>query len=104
LGTPRSPWGRTCSKPGFRVVVVEGIPSEGSGPMADPREVCACRCETCLDSDCGGHVCAPHAAGRWLIVSRWMAHPYPTDFETKEAAEKFIEVTGLRHLVVEVQP
>jgi hypothetical protein len=64
------------------------------------RTICDCGCETCIDSDCEGHVCAPHNAGRWLIESPHMAHPLPTDFDTEEAAEAFIRALGFKWLSV----
>jgi hypothetical protein len=51
---------------------------------------CTCRCDTCLDSDCDGAVCKPHEVGRWIVDSPFMAHPLPSDFESREAAEDFI--------------
>lgn len=64
------------------------------------RSLCQCQCDTCLDSDCEGHVCRPHEPGRWLVESRFMAHPIPGDFDTREAAEEFVEATGIRGLSV----
>lgn len=65
---------------------------------------CECRCDTCLDSDCEGHVCAPHEVGRWVVVSPRMAHPMPTDFETRDAAESFLAALPVSGLSVSQVP
>ena len=61
---------------------------------------CECRCDTCLDSDCRGGICAPHDVGRWIVVSPRMAHPFPTDFESQEAAESFLAMLSVSGLGV----
>jgi hypothetical protein len=62
---------------------------------------CKCRCDTCLDSDCEGHICASHEPGRWIIVSPFMAHPYPTDFPDQDAAQEFLDLVGIAHFSVQ---
>jgi hypothetical protein len=70
----------------------------------DPTR-CPCRCDTCLDSDCDGNVCRPHAAGRWVVVSPFMAHPLPTDFPSREAAEEFLApLADFRLTTMQVDP
>jgi hypothetical protein len=65
------------------------------------QTACECRCDTCLDSDCEGHICKPHDIGKWVIVSPWMAHPLPTDFDSREDAQAFIDQLPIRRLSVE---